>query len=234
MATPISQIQFLARQRLIEPTPRFWSTDEIDQIIIAGIKDLRRDIIDLKGEHFFRIDTNVVLPANSSTLQGVPKDLHKVYLIEPESTGSDSTNRGLVFDPRDYNDEYFRSARSRSAIDPTNDVIYYAITGAGAPVGAPVIRVAPQVTSEVALHFVYIPITEAITGDSYVPIPGDADNALVAWTVAYARAKEREDRAPDPNWIAIYSTEKEHLLQSLGLRQVQEPQFAKAVFQDYW
>ena len=73
-----------------------------------------------------------------------------------------------------------------------------------------------------------------MTSASNNPIPGESDNAVVAWTVAYARAKEREDRSPDPNWLAVYATEKQHLLQSLGLRQLQEPEFADAMFMSYW
>ena len=57
---------------------------------------------------------------------------------------------------------------------------------------------------------------------------------MVAWTVAFARAKEREDLSPDPGWLAIYSTEKQHLLQSLGLRQYHEPSYVNAIFEEYW
>lgn len=234
MPTLISTIETLSRQRLIETTPRFWTSAELVDITIAGIKDLWRDICDLKGEHFLTVTENVRMPANSSQLASVPNDVHKVYLIEPADTGTNSSNKGLIFEPKDYNDHAFRQARSRSAIEPQNDVIYYAITSQGAPVGSPIIRVAPQVTSEVDLHFVYIPTLGNLESSSYVPIPGECDNALIAWTVAFARGKEREDRSPDPNWLAIYATEKEHLLQSLGLRQVQEPTYVDALFQEYW
>jgi len=57
---------------------------------------------------------------------------------------------------------------------------------------------------------------------------------LIAWTVAFARAKESEDRSPDPNWLSVYATEKAHLLGSLGLRQLQEPEFAQAMFSEFW
>jgi hypothetical protein len=79
-----------------------------------------------------------------------------------------------------------------------------------------------------------VPTLGDLTTNDFVPIPGEADNALVAWTVAFAHAKEREDRAPDANWLSIFSTEKQHLLQSLGLRQYQEPQYVQAQFEDYW
>jgi len=122
----------------------------------------------------------------------------------------------------------------RSSVDPSNEVIYYSITSAGGPVNAPVIYCAPQVTSDVAIRFWYIPTLGDLVADDAVPIPGEADNALVTWTVAYARAKEREDRSPDPAWLAVYSAEKTNLLQSLGLRQYQEPSYVDAIFQEFW
>ena len=213
----------------------FWSSDELIQIIDAGVRDLWRDIVDLKAEHYLTVDnTNVSMPSETSTLLGVPPDVHKIYLIEPRDTSSTSASSGLVFKPLDFNSDIFQGARSTADIDPKNGVIYYAIHGQGAPAGETVIRVAPQITSSVNLSFAYCPILPPLTKDSTVPIPGEADNALVAWAVAFARAKEREDQSPDPNWLSIYATEKQHLLQSLGLRQYQEPQHADAVFEAYW
>jgi len=235
MATQISTIETLARRHLNETTASFWSSAEIVDIIIAGIRDLWRSTVDLKQEHYLTIDnTNVTLEASTGQLTGVPQDVHKVYLIEPRDTSSGSTNEGLIFQPLDFNHKRFNAARSLSAIDPKNDVIYYAVTGQGGPVNAAVIRVAPQVTSQVELSFGYIPTLGIMTSTSIVPIPGEADNALTAWTVAYARAKEREDRSPDPSWIAIYNTEKQNLLQALGLRQYQEPVYVDALFEEWW
>lgn len=216
-------------------TTPFWSSAELIDLVNAGIRDLWRDIVDLKQEHYLTIDiTNVTLAASTSTLTGVPTDVHKVYMIEPLDTSESATNHGLVFIPRDYNSGEFQAARSRSAIDPTNNIIYYAIHSQGAPVGAPTIEVAPQVTSVVSLRFCYVPTLATLTSAGAVPIPGEADNALIAWTVAFARAKEREDRSPDPSWIAVFATEKLHLLQSLGLRNYQEPSYVDAVWASYW
>lgn len=235
MATTISQIETLARTRLDEATPRFWSSDEMTAIIIAGIKDLWREIVNLKQEHFLTIDEDVTLAANDDELTDVPTDVHKVYLIEALDGSETSSNRGLAFKPLDYNDPKFINARNLSDIDPQDDIIYYAIIAAGSPVGAPTIKVAPQVTSEVELRFVYVPtISSTLATGSDVPIPGDVDNALVAWTVAYARAKEREDRAPDPSWLASYKAEKDRILNSLGTRQYQEPLFVDALFESEW
>ena len=235
MPTLLSAIETQARRHLIETTASFWSSAELIDIAIAGIKDLWRDTVDLKQEHYLTVDiTNVSLAADTGQLTGVPPDVHKVYLIEPRDISSSSANAGLIFRPLDFNHKTFQAARSRDDIDPSNDTIYYAITGQGAPTGAPTIRVAPQVSSAVNLAFSYVPTLGALASTSIVPIPGEADNALVAWTVAYARAKEREDRSPDPAWLVIYATEKNHLLQSLGQRQYQENSYVDAVFEEFW
>lgn len=235
MATTLAQIEAKARLRLVEPTARFWSSAELIDIIAAGCRDLWRDVVDLKAEHYLEInDTGVSLPASGVELVGVPADLHKVYLIEARDTTTSSTNPGISFEPLDYNHPDFRAARSQAATDASNVVIYYAIIGQGAPVGAPRIMVAPKVSSVLNVTLTYVPTLGPLTAESNVPIPGEADNALIAWTVAFARAKESEDRSPDPNWISVYATEKAHLLGSLESRQLQEPEFAEAMFSEYW
>ena len=234
MATLVSTIETAVRFRLEEPVAKFWSSAELVDIIGAGIRDLWRDVVDLKQEHFITISEAVTMDANTGTLTGVPADVHKIVMIAPLDNGDSSSNRALIFRPADYNSGDFQNALSKPAITPSNDTIFYAITAAGAPVAAPTIRVAPHVTSEVTLSFAYVPTVGTISAGSTVPIPGEADNAIIAWTVAFARAKEREDRAPDPNWLMVYGTEKAHLLKSLELRQYQEPSFAEAVFEPYW
>lgn len=235
MPTLLSAIETQSRRHLTETTANFWTSAELIDHEINGVKDLWRSIVDLKGEHFFTRDiTNVTLAADTATLSGLPTDVHKILLIEPLDVSENSANTGLIFVPRDYNHRDFQSARTRADIEPKNDVIYYAITQAGGPVGALTIYVAPEVTSAVSLKFIYVPVLGSLTSASNNPIPGEADNAVVAWTVAYARAKEREDRSPDPGWLAIYATEKQHLLQALGLRQYQENAFVEAMWQEYW
>ncbi|SRR5258708_94857 len=235
MAQPITYAVTLARRHLIEPVANFWSDDELTQLAIQGIKDLWRDIVDLKQEHFLTKNVlNVSYQPQTTVLTGVPLDVHKVYMIEPLDLSVNGSNHGLLFKPVPYNHTDFQLARSRDAIDPTNDTIYYALSGQGSPVGATTIDVAPKVTSQVKLNFVYVPTLSGLQTTDNIPIPGEADNAITAWIVAYARAKEREDRSPDPLWITIYATEKAHLLQSLGLRQYQEPTYAEALFAEYW
>lgn len=235
MSTLLSDIETQARRHLVETTANFWSSTEMIDIVNKGIKDLWRDIVDLKQEHYLTVDnTNVSMAASTSTLTGVPSDVHKVYLIEPRDVSNSSNNRNVIFKPLDYNHPIFMSARTQDTIDPSNAVIYYCITGQGAPVGAPVIYVAPQVSSAMNLSFVYVPTLAAKVSTDPIPIPGEADNALIAWTVAFARAKERDDRSPDPSWLAIYATEKQHLLESLGVREYQEPVITDAMFDEYW
>lgn len=244
MATALSSLESQVRRHINETTASFWSSAEIIDILNNGIKDLWRSLVSLKEEYFLTIDaTNVTLSADTSTLSGLPEDIHKVYLIEPRDISSSSSNKGLYFKPLDYNHHLFRSARSASAIDPSNALIYYAAIGAGAPIdydsspptGVNIsIRVAPQVSSAVNLTLTYVPSLPAFVAAEEHPIPGEADQALIAWTVAYARAKEREDRMPDPGWLAIYSTEKQNLLQAMGIRQFQEPKIVDAMFEAYW
>lgn len=235
MSTLVKNLIPLIRDRLIAPQPDFWGDDELIKILGAGCKDLWRDIVDLKQEHYLTIDnTNVSLAANATTLTGVPADVHKIYMIEPRDLSANGTNHGLVFQPLDYNDQRFQLMRSREAIDPANTIIYYAIHGSGSPSGATTILVAPKLTGTVLISFCYVPTLTPLTAESVIPIPGEADNALISYTVAFARSKEREDRSPDPAWLSIYNTEKQHLLESLGLRQYQEPQYVQALYDEYW
>jgi len=235
MNSKLSDIEASSRIRLVEITPRYWTSAELQDIIVAGIRDLWRDIADLKQEHFLTVNnTDVYLEQDSITLSGVPLDVHKIYLIEARDLSVNGSNVGLQFMPLDYNHRDFRLARSRDAIMPQNDTFYYSITAAGGPVSAPVIFCAPKVTTRLDLSFSYIPTLGSFIADDFVPIPGECDNALIAWTVAYARGKETDDRSPDPNWLSIYSTEKQHLLESLGLRQYQEPLFVDAMWSEYW
>jgi hypothetical protein len=235
MSSLFSDLILPIRNHLVEPTAKFWTDAELTALEIAGARDLWRDVVDLKQEHYLTVDaTNVSMVANATSLTGVPADVHKVYMIEPRDLSVNGSNHGLLFKPSEYNDQTFQLARSRDAIDPTNDTIYYAVTQQGAPVAAPTILVAPKVTSTVLLSFSYVPSLGTLTASSTLPVPGEADNAIIAWTVAFARAKEREDRSPDPAWLSVYATEKAHLLQSLGLRQYQEPSYVNATFSEYW
>jgi hypothetical protein len=241
MATKIQSVIQIVRRYLVEPEPNFWSDDELVGIAATGVRDLWRDTVDLKQEHFLTTATNCSYPSGTlpnnpgcQTILGVPGDVHKIYMVEPLNITLNGTNQGLQFRPLPYNDAKFQLARSRGNIDPSNDTIWYAIQGAGGPVNAPVVICAPTVSSNVPLSFTYVPVLGVLRATDNIPIPGEADNAVIAWTVAYARAKEKEDRAPDPAWLTIYATEKAHLLGSLGIRQYQEATYSEATFEEYW
>jgi hypothetical protein len=235
MATTFDTLLPIVRARLIEPVAKFWADSELFDIMYLGARSVWRDVVDLKGEHYMTVDiTNVTLEAQATSFTGIPADVHKIIMIEPRDLTENGPNVGLVFKPLEYQNPVVQSARASLPADPQNMVVYYSIAGQGAPVSVPTIYTAPKVTSQVEIAFSYVPTLGALTNTDFLPIPGEADNAIIAWTVAYARAKEREDRSPDPAWIGVFATEKEHLLQSLGLRQYQEPSYAEGVFSEYW
>jgi hypothetical protein len=238
MATALSSIRSQARIHLKETTASFWTEAELLDIILKGIADLWGAVIDLNQEHFQTVDeSNVSLAANSDSLTGVPSDCFRVSLIEPRDTTSAGASRNVMFVPRDFASNDFINARSLSAQDPSGGLIVnYCLMGAGSPVSAPTVRTAPKLSSAMNLRFVYVPTLDLSSFDASDnnPIPGESDNALIAWTVAYARVKEREDRSPDPNWLAVYATEKQNILTRLTPRQTQEPEIVEDLFSQNW
>lgn len=216
--------------------PRFWSDDELVDIANDGISDLWGAIIDLHQDHYLTIvaDGSVTLAANTSTLTGVPADCFRIQLIEPLDITSGATARGMLFVPRKYNHPDFVGARTQSAIDPsTAGPIYFQMTGQGAPVGAPVVQVAPQISATTTLRLAYNPVLAVAAIADLNPVPGQADNALKAWIVAYARAKERDMRDPDPAWLQVYETAKQLILIRLTPRQEQDPDVVESLFEGY-
>lgn len=238
MATTLGTIRTNARVHLIETTANFWTDAELLEHIQQGVKDLWRAVVDLHQEHFLTVDeTNVSQAASATSLTGVPSDCYRVHIIEPRDTTDTGSSKALIYQPKDYNSKEFVGARSLGTQDPTSaGVIYYTLTQAGAPVAAPTVLVAPKLSAAALLRFVYVPTLSvaAMTASDNNPIPGESDNALKAWCVAYGRAKEREDRSPDPNWLAVYATEKANILTSLTPRQTQEPEVVEGLFEDYW
>jgi hypothetical protein len=231
VATTLATIATRARVHLIEPTASYWSDAELVQHAIYGCQDLWRSFIDNYQDYFLTIDeTNVTQDANGTSLSGVPTDVFRVKGIEPR-TLADSQ---LLYVPLDFTHPDFQRARATSAVEASSTTIFYDLIKTAAPVGAPTIRVAPPVSSQVLLRLIYIPTLAALTSGDNNPIPGESDNAVMAWTVAYARAKEREDRSPDPEWLAIYATEKQHILQAVTPRQDDENDYVEALFEPYW
>lgn len=220
---------------LIESSARFWADTELAAILKEGCKDLWKEIVDLYEHHFFTLDeSNVSIAAGAKVLTGVPTDLYRLVSIEPRVLGDTSPNPGLVFVPRPWNHPDFVRARAQSPVQPNNRQICFTPTNAGPPIGAPTIRIAPALTDAVLLTLGYNYSLPALDVNSSNPIPGESDNALKAWLTAYAKAKDRDDSAPDPEWLAIYGTEKVNLKMKLAMRQVVEPEIAEAFFQEAW
>ncbi len=183
----------------------FWADAELLDICLHGVRDLWRAYLDLHEEHFMTIDiTNVSMTDAASTLTGVPADVFRVLLIEPRDTTSANAAGEIRFKPAKYNSPEFIRARAR-----------------GNTIG-----------STLTLRLVYIPTLPTLTATSTNPIPGESDNALKAWIIAHGAAKQRDDNSPDPNWLAIYGTEKQAGLTASTPRQEQEPRYIRGAFED--
>jgi hypothetical protein len=242
VATTVQAIITKARIQLIELTARYWTDQELLDHYNDGVKDLWKGIIDLYKDHFIVQDiTNMQLPASTLggtavAITGVPAALFRILIIRPRTLGTNNTNQGLVFEYRDRRHPQFVQAEAAVPISPRQAVVYYALLNAGAPVGAPTILCAPPVNSNVLLQVDYIPVIAntvigAINSDTN-PIPGESDKALVEYVIAFARVKDREDRGPDPEHVAIYATEKRNLLTALTPRSDQDPENVESFFQD--
>lgn len=232
MATTLSTIVTRARRHLVETTASFWSDAELTDLAIEGCEDLWKMYIDTFQDYFLTVDeTNVTHPASSYTLTGVPSDVFRIKAIEPRDLNS---NLNLIYRPLDYAHPDFLKARAEQSGDASGSTIYYDIVATGPPVGAPTIYVAPKINAAVTLRLVYIPTLGTLTSGSNNPFPGYSDKALVAYVVAFARAKEREDRSPDPEWLAIYQTEKQHINTVITPRQEDEDDYAEALFEQWW
>ena len=217
---------------------QFWSDDELVEYAINGCRDLWRAVIDLHQEHYatFLEDGTFKVANGLDQLQGVPTDVFRILLIEPLDTTDLGAFNYLKFRPSLYNSREFRRMRTVGALDPTQGgLVLYDISQPGSPVGAPQIRIAPKVSADVPLRLQYVPTLPATLGGGDLnPIPGESDQAVVAWIVAYALSRQREDLSPDPNWLAVYSTEKTSILVVSAPRQEQEPIVRPGIFDDLY
>jgi len=242
MATVLSTLVTNARTTLLETSTQslamsspFWTDDELLVHAINGVKELWRKILDLHQGHFLTIDdTHVTQASGAYTLSGVPEDVFRVELLELRDQTTANTVTNLDYAPRPINHADFSGARGLGSVDPNGRTIYFAVINAGAPVGTPVIEVAPALTSTINLRLIYAPVLPAMTSASLNPIPGESDHAIEAWIIAHGRAKEREDRSPDPAWMSVYASDSQHLLTALTPRQTQEPDVVDALFASYW
>jgi hypothetical protein len=237
MATQISSLITRARDLLNEPTASFWSDAELLRYLNGGIADLYRRIKDnLQDDFFIEDSTNVSLAAGATQLTGVPANVAHVRGIRPRVLAA---YPNVHFFPRKWGDADFQQAETQSALDPAlGGTFFYAITGTGGPVGAPVIRVAPTVSSALDLTFAYTPSLTEITNAATVnPIPGESDMALVYWTVAHALARTPTDtvpQAPHPGWMQQYEAQAAKIGVATTPRQDDEPDYVEALFELYW
>jgi hypothetical protein len=230
MATQLSTIISRARVTLLETTAVFWTDAELLAYANAGIKDLWKGVMDLYQGHIVTIDeSNVSIAANSSTLTGVPTDVFRVEKLQPRTLNAD--NMGLVFKYRRIIDPDFVQAEALPPVQARYNTIYYAILNAGAPVGAPTIRIAPQLQTDVSLSLTYTPTIADLASNANNPIPGESDEAIKDFIIAWARAKERPDGMPDPEYISLYATEKTNLKIALTPRSVQEPDYVMGMWE---
>lgn len=234
-ATEITTAIADVRDFLVEKTAKFWTDAELRAIYRLGVNDLWGAILDVHGDHYLVVDEGqsgpgVVLKTNATSLSGVPAACFRVLLIEPRDTTATGSGRAVLFTPRKYNHPDFIAARTQTAQDVGMATeIYYQLSGVGAPIDAPTVLTAPKITADLALRFVYCPTIDVVDKN---PIPGQSDNALKAWTIAYALGKEgaQGQRTPDPGWLGIYATEKQLILTRLTPRQEQEPDTVDDLF----
>lgn len=234
MSTLLSTCVTNARTTLLESTARYWTDNELVVLANDAIKDLWAAIIDLYQDHIVTIDdTSMSIASGANSITGVPADLFRIVMIQPRTLGTSSSNQGLVFQPRTLLHPDFVQAQASPPVCPRHTVIFYAVINAGAPVAAPTIRLAPAVSAAVLLSVWYNPIIPTKIISDANPIPGESDKAITEYIIAFARAKEKEDRAPDAEHLSIYATEKRKILIALTPRSVQEPEVVEAFFNDY-
>jgi len=224
---------------MVETTARYWTDAELTSIMRLGAQDMWGAILDLHQDYYFKInDKDVYLRRRDAYLSGIPADCFRITLLEPRDTSVTGIGHQVLFVPRKYNHPDFIVARTLDAQDPGSmpaRQIYYQIVGLGAPSEPMRVVTAPLLNADLPLRLVY---NQTIWPDSdnapeMNPLPGEGDNALKAWTIAYARAKETDGRTPDAGWLGIYATEKAQMLVRLTPREEQEPDVVEDMFQGY-
>jgi hypothetical protein len=225
-----TEILAASRVNLIESAANFWADAELLTHLNRGVSDLWRAISNVHQDYFFTTSIAASMAANTATLTAVPTDVSIILGIEPVTPASYPS---LNFFPRRYTHPDMVAARAQDAEDPGSaGPIYYAPTGAGGPVGAPVIYVAPKITAAVPLRLTYVPTIPTLVGATANPIPGQSDQALIAWVTAHALGKQAS-QVPDAGWMAVYKVEKDNILLFVAPRQDDEPDVAEAIFEGY-
>lgn len=231
MATTLTTILGNVRVNLQETTAKLWTDAELVVHLNAGIKDLWRALNTQYQDFFFATTTAVTYTASAETLSSVPAGVSTILGLE---LADPTLYPSLVFVYKNYNSNEFQSARAMADQDPTTmGRVYFCATGAGAPTGAPTIYIAPQLSAALTLRLSYIPVVGTLVAANDNPVPGESDRALECYATAYARAKIRESGAPDPEWLALYATEKTNILVAVAPRQEVTDQVAESVFGEY-
>ena len=243
--TTLQYILGQVRAQLVETVARFWSDQELLDIMNLAITDLWGAILDLHQDHYWKINGNdagtgdVYYRANDTQLSGIPQDCFRIQLIEPRDTTVTGTGHACIFVPRKFNHPDFSIARTLDPQDPDSlpsRQIYYAIVGEGSPANPPQVLCAPKISADLPIRLCYSPSIDRKTAGDMNPIPGGSDNALKAWTLSYAMAKEVDaagNRIPNSGWLAVYAQEKQNLLVRLTPREEQEPEVVEDMFQGY-
>lgn len=237
MSTTLQTVLNMTRDALNEAVPRYWSDVELLRYMNRGIRDAWRQITLTNQNYQFSLNTSVTLAANADVLTNVPTDVSVIFNLE----SLDMVAHPINFIGRtDYANAEFQNARRRSQAGETHNpdqpgTIFFCLVGAGAPVGAPTVYVAPRVSAALTLALAYRPVIGAeLTATGLVPLPGELDQALVHWTAAYAIGRERSSAEPDAPRISLYQREVDVILAAITPRDEQEDQTVQAFFQEYW
>lgn len=225
-----TEILGAVRVNLIETTANFWTDAELLVHVNRGVRDLWRAISNQQQDYFFTTSPAPTLAASGTTVTGVPSDVSIVIGLEPLLQ---SSYPSMNFFPKRYTHPDMIAARGLDALDPASaEKMFYAITGAGGPVAAPTIYVAPKLTTAIGIRLTYVPTIPVLVGATTNPIPGESDQALIAWTTAHALGKQTNQQ-PDASWLAIYKAEKDNILLFVAPRQQDEPDVADAMFEGW-
>jgi hypothetical protein len=231
-----------ARVHLNDPNKTFWSDAELLVHLNAGAKDCWRHVQNLLQDYFFQIieDGTVTQDVNATTLTIATSPTPKIYKIQGIEPVTQANYPALNYFPRKYMHPDMVRARTADAVDPGScGPAYYAIAGRGND-ALPTIYVAPKFTAQVPIRLVFTPgIGTLLIGDAN-PIPGESDQALENFIVAYAKPKETdEDGAgqnpgtPDAGWLAMYKAERDSMCVSLDPRQEDQPDVAEGVHENF-
>jgi len=232
-----AQLIAIVRGHVVEATATYWSDLELLALANLGVKDLWRRIVNTHQDYFFQSDTGCSLIADTLDLQDVPSNVSIVIGLEPVTP---SSYPSMNFFPRRFTHPDMIGARSLEAQDAGScNRMFYSVTGPGGPIGSPTIYVAPKVTSTIPIRLTFVPLAPemVLTAPNAQqtlsnPVPGESDNAIVAWTTAYALAKEPGaggERIPDAGWMAIYEAQALGIIVFVTPRQDDEPEVAEGV-----